>query len=427
VERRCRECGSGGAFLGRTLHRAQLIRARTSISNRSARQAGIVGAVLIATGCMARTDPVSALERFDFATRVVDSATIDRLSLPQLRLVRGIVFGRHGRSFRDSVERDIAAYLAARAWYRPDTLYSNTRLNATEKANLDVIRGAEARRHEFIQPGDLRFMRDRTITRAMLGHHSTVEWRQLVTEIGAVHGQHWNDYPSIDDDFGPSDPGESLQLYYDERYWYQRRKDFKVTDITPAERAIIDTLEIAQMLDQGSIYPGVMHRFRTVRLTVDQLPRNLYHLRILRNEIYALHGRRFTTPWLRRHFEPRPAYTPRDDFRAADLSAIERDNVLLIRQLEDEMHENLSSRPITEGELEGLFASTARLLRNEIYARRGRRFRDPVLQSYFSSLPWYRPDPTFTEASLSGVERQNVRTILDYENSAREGMRFAPA
>ena len=38
-------------------------------------------------------------------------------------------------------------------------------LNATESRNLDLIRVAEASKHETVQPGDMRYWRTRTLTR----------------------------------------------------------------------------------------------------------------------------------------------------------------------------------------------------------------------------------------------------------------------
>ena len=45
-------------------------------------------------------------------------------------------------------------------------------LNDVERRNLDLIRIAEAAKHEFIQPGDMRYWRDRQITPKKLGKHS---------------------------------------------------------------------------------------------------------------------------------------------------------------------------------------------------------------------------------------------------------------
>ncbi len=52
-----------------------------------------------------------------------------------------------------------------------------------------------------------------------------------------------------------------------------------------------------------------------------------------------------------------------------------------------------------------------RLLRNEIYAQHGRTFSSADLFSYFTSQSWYKPDPGFTEASLTAVEKGNIEAL----------------
>ena len=57
----------------------------------------------------------------------------------------------------------------------------------------------------------------------------------------------------------------------------------------------------------------------------------------LRNEIYARHGRVFTTPEIKQIFEGLPWYKPRPDFKETDLSAIEKKNVEFIFEYEKKM------------------------------------------------------------------------------------------
>src|SRR5262249_15960513 len=95
----------------------------------------MLAAVAVDAGA-ARAQDLSAWERFDFAHKRVDEVEVTKLSLSELRLLRGIVFGRHGRSFAD--EPDVQAYLKTKSWFRPDPKFSNTRLSAMEKANIDV-------------------------------------------------------------------------------------------------------------------------------------------------------------------------------------------------------------------------------------------------------------------------------------------------
>lgn len=54
-----------------------------------------------------------------------------------------------------------------------------------------------------------------------------------------------------------------------------------------------------------------------------------------------------------------------------------------------------------------------RIARNEIYARRGRFFKDPALAQYFSRFNWYRP---YTwDVPLNAVEQANVTLIASFE------------
>src|SRR5262247_1805906 len=129
-------------------------------------------------------DNLQVWESFDFAATPIKSSQIQSLPLEDLKYVRGIVFGRHGRVFKDA---EIKYYLESKSWYKPNPEFKNSMLNYTERRNLDVIRIAEASKHETIQPGDMRYWRDRPITPKKLGTHSGAEWTVLVAEVEAIH------------------------------------------------------------------------------------------------------------------------------------------------------------------------------------------------------------------------------------------------
>lgn len=80
-----------------------------------------------------------------------------------------------------------------------------------------------------------------------------------------------------------------------------------------------------------------------------------------------------------------------------------------------------NSRYLTDADLDRLSEWELKLARNEIYARHGRRFKDPELQSYFDKKSWYNGiyDPTDFDknhgSDLSTVEKQNAEYILQYE------------
>lgn len=80
-----------------------------------------------------------------------------------------------------------------------------------------------------------------------------------------------------------------------------------------------------------------------------------------------------------------------------------------------------NTRYLTDADLDSLSEWDLKLARNEIYARHGRRFKDPELQRYFDSRSWYNGiyDPEDFDknhaSELSKLEKQNAEYILAYE------------
>jgi hypothetical protein len=70
-------------------------------------------------------------------------------------------------------------------------------------------------------------------------------------------------------------------------------------------------------------------------------------------------------------------------------------------------------RLLGAAELQRLSQDQLRIARNEIFARRGRFFRDPALSSYFKRFPWYRP--TAWDVPVSAVEQANIKLIQSME------------
>ncbi len=83
--------------------------------------------------------------------------------------------------------------------------------------------------------------------------------------------------------------------------------------------------------------------------------------------------------------------------------------------------QNSGTAIVTMADIQGMSKEQLRLARNEIYARHGRQFKDSELQSYFNSCSWYKPDAKYSYANenknLNAVEKANIKTIFDYENS----------
>ena len=369
---------------------------------RTAAAAALV--LLVAAVCPAQDDAFKKLEAFDYAKQKMTREQLKDVDLWSLKLLRGVVFGRHGRVFKD---RDIQSYLKEQAWYRPDPSFANAALNQTERANLDLIREAEAAKHDQIEPGDLRWWQARAMTAEKLGTHTAAEWRILRAEVEAVHGKRFDDQPW-------------LQQYFEERYWYRADASYDAKRLTQTERRNLSAIDAAMRKQRrAAISPGDLEHFENREITEQMLEGNsLHELRLLRNEIYARRGRQFRTEWLSQYFWSQPWYEAREDTAEPELTPVEKKNVETIVVLERRIKDDLSAKPLTKGLLEGMFLEDARKLRQEIYARHGKVFKDKWLQKYFQSFDWYKANPKYTDAALTAVERQNIASIAAYEKKA---------
>jgi hypothetical protein len=353
-------------------------------------------------------DTLAPWKEFDFRRNAIKQAQIQPLELYELKLVRGLIFGRHGRVFKDT---EIKMFLEEQPWYKPNDGFANSMLNDTERRNLDLIRIAEAAKHETIQPGDMRYWRDRAIPARKLGKHSGAEWKVLTAEVEAIHGKRFDDEPW-------------LQKYFEERYWYFPSDNYDPKKLTGIERKNLEVLSGAQRKQRNvALLPGDMEFFEN-RVISEQMLHglSLHELRLIRNEIYARHGRMFRAEWLQQHFFMQPWYAPDENFKDEQLSGNDKQNVETIVKYENKIHQELSTTPITRALLEGLFLEDASQMRQEIYARHGKTFKEPWLQKYFSSFDWYKADPDFTEAALTEVEKKNIATIAAYEKRAVTAM-----
>ena len=369
---------------------------------------GVLLLLLVTSFPVNAQDSMDAWKDFDFAKNAIKPAQIQSMPLWDLKLLRGIIFGRHGRLFKDA---EIKLYLEAQSWFKPSSDFNNSMLNVTERQNLDVIRIAEASKHETVQPGDMRYWRDRQITPRKLGKHSGAEWKVLLAEVEAIHGKRFDDEPW-------------LQQYFEERYWYFPNEKYDSKKLSVIERKNLDILSSAQKKQRNvAILPGDMQFFENKAIS-EQLLRglSLHELRLLRNEIYARHGRMFRAEWLQQYFFFQPWYNPDENFKDEELSGNDKVNVETIVKFENKIHQELSTKPVTLSLLDGLFLEDASQMRQEIYARHGKVFKEPWLQKYFSSFSWYTADPNFTDDALTEVEKKNIATIAAYEKRAVTAM-----
>ncbi len=74
-----------------------------------------------------------------------------------------------------------------------------------------------------------------------------------------------------------------------------------------------------------------------------------------------------------------------------------------------------STRLLIDGDLDGRSPAELSLMRNEVFARHGYKFKNDDLQRYFASQPWYEPLFDDVGQALSDVEKKNIARIVAQE------------
>lgn len=243
-----------------------------------------------------------AEERPLYYERALTDADLEGRSLRELSLMRNTIFARAGNRFRNPW---LAEYFEAQPWYRPLDTIDQKKLSAVDRENAAAIgkRETEMSRDELMRRRE-----------------------EVLARISA-------DEERADDE---------VEL----RLLARRLGDWVSPERTASGRAPLEPLSPLEN-------PSLLDRL----LTVEELENlSLRDLRILRNTVYARHGREFRSAVLSFWFESYSWYEIDSDYSDARLTAIDRKNVRLIRSVEDSL-----GGPIGEGEhsrdLEWLFAS----------------------------------------------------------------------
>ena len=94
-------------------------------------------------------------------------------------------------------------------------------------------------------------------------------------------------------------------------------------------------------------------------------------------------------------------------------------SALVLAQVPDAGRSTVSApyvdRVLTSADLEGRSPEELVLMRNTIYARAGRTFKNPKLREYFGAQPWYHP--TTPPNKLTAIDAANVRSIAARERA----------
>jgi hypothetical protein len=212
--------------------------------------------------------------------RALTGADLDGRTLRELTLMRNTIYARAGHQFRKKWLRD---YFTAQAWYKPLAKDDDRKVTALDRKNATLIAQAE----QSQTPANMKQRRDDILARQRAGKASAeddIELGLLNIRIGQ--------WTSADADARPP------------------------ADVSP--------LEDPSQLDH--------------LITVDQLS-NLSRrdLRILRNTVYARHGRPFKSKLLQAYFDDMVWYKRNPGFTDKQLTKVDTTNVRLIKSVEDSL------------------------------------------------------------------------------------------
>lgn len=203
----------------------------------------------------------------------------------------------------------------------------------------------------------------------------------------------------------------------------------------------------------------------------DLAGRTLREFSLMRNTIYARGGNKFRKPWLNAYFSAQPWYKPLDVMDESKITPLDRANARAIadadaavsrEELERRRDQVLArqkgaalspddatelsllserlgiwlggdekpaaarspledpaqlDRLLRVEELSTLSRRDLRILRNMVYARRGRPFQSAVVKEYFKGAAWYRPDDNYNDGRLKEVDHKNIRLVKSVEDS----------
>lgn len=197
--------------------------------------------------------------------------------------------------------------------------------------------------------------------------------------------------------------------------------------------------------------------------------RSLRELTLMRNFPYAQAGNPFRRKWLDSYFRKMDWYSPADAMDAMLLSGIMRANAETVgtyeasltkdeliarrdavrakkkRTADDDIELRLISvrlggwagegaepadlsplespskldKLLKLSDLDDFSPRDLTLLRNTVFARRGRPFKTPLVQGHFKTVLWYQADPAYTDARLTDVDKKNVQLILSLEKKLK--------
>lgn len=125
------------------------------------------------------------------------------------------------------------------------------------------------------------------------------------------------------------------------------------------------------------------------------------------------------------HYLKQPWYRPNPAFTEALLTPEDRVELGLLSRARGEFAVDGEKRQEREqsldvvlrvADLRALSMRDLRILRNTIYARRGRPFKSKILQEHFLRMSWYKINPSYSDSLLSATDKRNIALVKSVEN-----------
>lgn len=279
-------------------------------------------------------------------------------SLRELSLLRNTIYARYGwAGFRKTWLRE---HFQKQPWYRPDPKFSYKRLSKADRRNVELIAQAEMSwRYDDLQ--------------------------KLKEPILARAGKWWGDMPS-----------------------YEVRRGKKLEQVHACDLSDYKGKTTRRV---GEIGGDETHDEPLSWVTV-------FEREAAESKDCQYHGQ--DTDAVRKHranqsTEPDLGTLNAEDSIELGLISRAMGDFALDDGQRSEAEDSLDSvLPVKD--LRQLSLRDLRLLRNTIYARRGRPFKSPLLQEHFNRMSWYTPDPAYTDKRLTKTDKRNIDLIVQVEN-----------
>jgi hypothetical protein len=284
-----------------------------------------------------------------------DEPFLQNQSLRELALLRNTIYARYGwAGFRKAWLRE---HFRKQPWYKPDPKFSYKRLSEVDRRNVELIAKAET----SLRYADLEKMKEPVLARA---------------------GKWWGDLPSYKEEEGNTVHACDL-------------KDYKGKTTVEVEE--LDTEE----------------KYELTLVWVES-----FNQAVTVSKDCTYHGDERSQ--IKEHQDNAPVEPDLDTLSPEDRIELGLISRAMGEFAVDEGQRDQVSRSLdavlSVSELRQLSLRDLRLLRNTIYARRGRPFKSEVLQEHFARMPWYKPDPAYTDKRLTKTDQRNIKLIVEVEN-----------